>query len=66
MAVTSTRGQRGSMTLEYAVLTAVAIAALIGMSVVMLRALNGRFRQVGDQFGHGRQYQPGVTVVSGS
>lgn len=49
---------QGSLSIEYAVLLAVVVAALIGMSVYTMRALSGRWRTVGDTFGYGRQYQP--------
>jgi len=55
---------RGSLTLEYAVLIAFVIAALIGMAAYGTRALCGRWRGVADAFGHGRQYEPGVTIVT--
>ena len=48
---------RGSFSLEYAVLVAVVVAALIGMSIYMKRALQGKWRAVGDTFGHGKQYK---------
>jgi len=38
------------------------VAALISMAVYTKRALSGKWRGVGDTFGHGRQYEPGVTV----
>lgn len=49
--------------IEYAVLVAVMVAALISMAVYTKRALSGKWREVGDRFGHGRQYEPGRTVV---
>ena len=51
----------GQSVIEYAVLIAVVVAALAAMAVYTKRALNGRWRGVGDAFGHGRQYEPGVT-----
>ena len=56
----------GQSVIEYAVLIAVVAAAIIGMSVYSKRALMGKWRSVGDAFGSGRQYEPGVTSVSGS
>ena len=50
---------------EYAVLIAIVVAALVGMSVYAMRALSGKWRQAGDTFGYGRQYEPTKTVVSG-
>ena len=54
----------GSLTLEYAVLIAVIAAGVGGMAVYAMRALCGQWKGMGDSFGHGRQYEPGVTVVS--
>jgi len=53
---------RGQSAIEYAVLIAVAAAALVGMSVYTKRALDGKWRGVGDSFGYGRQYDPVSTV----
>jgi len=52
------RAQRGSFSIEYAALIAVVVAALIGMSVYLQRALSGRWRAVGDVFGYGKQQGP--------
>lgn len=49
---------RGFLTIEYAALIAIIIAALIGMSVYLKRSICGKLRNVGDAFGHGRQYAP--------
>jgi Flp pilus assembly pilin Flp len=54
---------RGQAAVEYAVLVAIVVAALISMAVYTKRALSGKWRGVGDTFGHGRQYEPGVTVI---
>lgn len=54
----------GQSTIEYAVLIAVVVAAIVSMSVFTRRALTGRWRAAGDTFGYGRQYEPGVTTVS--
>ena len=56
------KAQRAFSTLEYSLLIAVAIAALITMSVYIKRAVSGRFKDTADSFGFGRQYEPGVTV----
>lgn len=56
--------RRGFFAIEYAVLAAVVAAALVGMAVYTKRALLGKWRSVGETFGQGRQYEPGVTVVS--
>ncbi len=51
----------GTHYLEYATLIAVAAAALFAMSNYIYRGLAGKWRQVGDGFGYGRQYEPGKT-----
>ena len=48
--------RRGSLSLEYAILIAIIVAALVGMSFYFQRALNGKWREAGDSFGFGRQY----------
>lgn len=58
-------GSLGSLAIEYAAFLAVLAAALVGMAVYSMRALSGRWRDVGDAFGYGRQYEPGVTVCTG-
>lgn len=55
---------RGAFSLEYAVLIAVVAAGLIGMSIYIKRSLCGKWRETGDTFGYGRQYQPGVTITT--
>jgi Flp pilus assembly pilin Flp len=42
--------------IEYAVLIIVVVAALIGMSVYLKHAILGKWRDAGDMFGQGRQY----------
>lgn len=44
------------LSLEYAVLIMVVVAALIGMSVYLKRAMLGKWRDAGDSFAQGRQY----------
>lgn len=56
--------RKGSLAIEYAVLVAVVIAALIGMQAFIKRALCGRWRSTADAFGYGRQYEPDETVVN--
>lgn len=45
-----------SSTLEYAVLILIVAVALVTMSGYIRRALSGKWREVGDTFGFGRQY----------
>lgn len=55
--------KRGAFSIEYAVLIAIVIAALLGMQIFIKRSIMGRWRQAADTFGAGKQYEPGVTVV---
>ncbi len=48
--------------LEYAALIAVVIAALLSMMIYIRRSVSGRYKDIGDVFGHGRQFEPGVTT----
>ena len=57
--------KKGSLSLEYAVLLAIVVAALITMSGYIRRSLCGRWRDVGDAFGQGRQYSPSSTTIRG-
>lgn len=57
--------QLGQASVEQAVLIATVVFALVGMAVYLSRSLAGKWRGVGDTFGHGKQYEPGKTVVSG-
>lgn len=56
--------RRAQSTIEYAAWMAVVAAMLMAMSIYTVRALCGRWRQVGDTFGYGRQFEPGNTVVT--
>lgn len=48
-------------TIEYSLLVAVIIAALLSMSVYIKRAVSARWGQAADTFGFGRQYRaPGL------
>lgn len=58
--------KKGVFAMEYAVLVVVAVAALIVMAPYLKRALGGKWRQGGDSFGYGRQYEPGCTTVDGA
>ncbi len=50
------RYNRGISVIEYSMLVAVAVAALLSMSIYLKRAICGHWRQAGDAFGYGRQY----------
>jgi len=49
---------KGMSSLEYAVVIAIIVATLLGMSVYIKRAICGKMRESGDTFGYGRQYSP--------
>ena len=55
--------QKGMSVVEYSLLIALVVAMLLAMKDYLHRAVSGRWRQAGDVFGFGRQYQPGVTQV---
>lgn len=42
--------------IEYSMVVAVVVAALVGMQIYIKRAISGRWRQAADTFGFGRQY----------
>lgn len=56
--------KKGFMAIEYAFLIAIIVSALIGMSVYIKRALCARWREVGDSFGGGMQYDTDTTVTT--
>ncbi|MBN2097058.1 MAG: hypothetical protein JW714_01115 [Candidatus Omnitrophica bacterium] len=51
------RSRKGELVIEYCVLIAIAILALLAMRVYMTRAVCGRWRQAADVFGGGRQFE---------
>lgn len=57
------RSSRGMFTVEYGVLLVIVVATLLSMVMYTMRALCGRWKEVGDTFGHGRQYDPGKTII---
>lgn len=48
---------QGFLAIEYVVLISILVAALVAMAVYMKRSLCGKWREVGDTFGYGRQYE---------
>ena len=48
--------KRGFLSLEYALLITILVAALVGMALYFQRSLSGKWRDAGDSFGFGRQY----------
>ncbi|MCG2713855.1 MAG: hypothetical protein L6308_03290 [Candidatus Omnitrophica bacterium] len=51
------RDRNGFLSLEYALLIAILVVALIGMSLYFQRSLSGKWREVGDSLGFSRQYK---------
>jgi len=51
--------------LEYALLIAIVVAALMAMAFYFKRVLSGKWRSfIDERIGYGRQYDPTVTVES--
>ena len=59
------RNKKAQTILEYFVLLAFAAAVLVGMRLFMTRSLQEKYRQTGDVFGKGEQYNKGTTWVTG-
>jgi Flp pilus assembly pilin Flp len=57
-------GKKGSTLLEYSVLFVALMLGLLAIHFSLRRAIAGRWRQAGDSFGDGRQYDPAATVVT--
>jgi len=55
-------GREGSFMLEHAAVIMIVVAAFLAMAVYVKRAIMGRYREVGDAFGQGRQFDPDVTT----
>lgn len=55
---------KGNLILEYALLIAIVVAALVSMQLYVKRALCGRWRQTAEVFSAGRQYEPNVTQIN--
>lgn len=51
----------GQSALEFCLGFAVVLLAIVGMFFVIRGAIGGRWKTAGDTFGHGMQYEPGVT-----
>lgn len=50
------RKPRGTSIIEYSLIFAIVVAAIVGIQVYLARAVSGRWRQSADTFGYGRQY----------
>lgn len=60
MRMAGLRNPRGQTTMEYALLAAVLVAALIGMQMYLKRSMGGRLRSAADSLGE--QYAPRHTT----
>jgi uncharacterized protein (UPF0333 family) len=57
------RNKRAQSTLEYVLLVAAVVAALIAMFGIISYSSMGKFKQSGDAIGDSEQFEPGVTQV---
>jgi Flp pilus assembly pilin Flp len=62
--MTKEKMRKGNIAIEYAALIIILVSALLLMQTYIVRGFSGRWRSVGDAFGFGRQYEPGVTQVT--
>ncbi|MDD5618544.1 MAG: hypothetical protein PHG69_05565 [Candidatus Omnitrophica bacterium] len=58
------KNRRASFVIEYVTIIAIIALALITMQFYLKRSMSGSLRNTADVFGQGRQYEPGVTVVT--
>ena len=49
------RNLKAASIIEYSLIVAVVVAAILGMQIYFKRAICGRWRQAADTFGYGRQ-----------
>lgn len=47
---------KGTSIIEYSLLIAIVVAALLGMQIYLKRGVSGKWKEAGDVFGFGRQY----------
>ncbi|MFH0763275.1 MAG: hypothetical protein V1925_05250 [Candidatus Omnitrophota bacterium] len=55
---------KAQVLLEYALLIILVVAALVAMRYYIIGAVQEKYRQSGDVFGEGEQYEKGVTKVT--
>ncbi len=58
--------KRGVFNIEYAFMMSIMAVVLTTMGVYGRRALSGKWREAGDMFSQGRQYEPGKTQIMNS
>lgn len=52
------RNLKAASIIEYSLIVAVVVAAILGIQIYLKRSINGNWRQAADTFGYGRQYDP--------
>lgn len=57
------KNKAGWSVVEYSMLIAIVVAALVAMFQYLSFSVRGKLRQAADVFGQGEQYEPGVTSV---
>lgn len=57
------QNKRAFLTLEYSILILVITAALVAMAAYLRTNIQERYRQGGNVFGEGEQYEPGKTII---
>lgn len=58
------RNKNAQSFIEYAILIILVVGALLAMRAYMVRTVQDKYRQTGDVFGEGEQYEKGVTVTT--
>lgn len=56
--------KKGVFSVEFVTLIVLLSLALLAMRFYLRRSTCGSYRSTGDAFGQGRQYEPGVTIVT--
>ncbi len=57
--------KEGSSTIEYIILIVMFLTAILVMQKQVARGFFGRWKNLGDTFGHGEQYDPNATLECG-
>ena len=57
------RNKRAQSTLEYVLLVAAIVAAVLAMFGIISYSSMGKYKQSADAIGGGEQYEPGVTQI---
>lgn len=59
------KSKKAMSIVEYGLLIAIVGAALLGIQIYLKRGTCGHWKEAGDVFGFGRQYEPSETTESG-